>query len=61
MRLIGANTLPRTIWPTVRVGALGTTLVRPLRHAVGHFGAGEAGGGIGVGLGHAVKLTGRVS
>ena len=30
MKLIGANTLPRTIWPTVRVGAFGTTLVRPL-------------------------------
>ena len=29
MRLIGVNTLPRTIWPTVRVGALGTRLVRP--------------------------------
>ena len=32
-----------------------------LRDSVGHFGGGESGGGIGLGLGHAVKLTGAGS
>ena len=38
MRLIGVNTLPRTIWPTLRVGAFGIALVRPFATSVGHLG-----------------------
>ena len=60
MRLMGENTLPRTIWPTVRVGALGTVLVRPLPTRSATSALLKPDGGIGVGLGHAVTLPGAL-
>ena len=39
MKLIGVNTLPRTIWPTVRVGAFGHDVGQTLADPLGHFGS----------------------
>ncbi len=39
----------RTIWATVRVGAAGTSFVRPSRDALGDLGGGEAAGRVDLG------------